>query len=189
MGRRFRGLLLTLLEMPADVPALEVRAVGGERFTREVQDAGLSEPVHRHIEQAVGLLERDEQMEGPAEGVVVRSLGHPAVGQPVRAVGQERFGAAVTFLLVLADDQAREQLWQGKIVPAERAGVSREDFRCKCVRCPHHAARGFAGFHPAGRTKRKCIALADFQQNERVKTEQSWTIKAWSPRNRVRSQA
>ncbi len=56
---RFRrpGLLLRLLpsvlEVPADVAAFEVRAVGGERLLRESQHPRASEPGRRHVEELV----------------------------------------------------------------------------------------------------------------------------------------
>jgi hypothetical protein len=57
---------------------------------------------------------------------VAGGAGHADVRKPVGAVDQQGLGAAETFLLVPADDQAGEQLRQSKIVTGETMTMFRK---------------------------------------------------------------
>jgi hypothetical protein len=110
------------LEVPADVVRLEARRVHGRRLGLA---AGNVQP-HRlglrrlHVQRPVHRLGLHRPLERPAQRVVVGRAGQ-ADGRPqVRAVGQQRLGAAVTLLLVLAQRQAGKQLRLGERVRFEK---------------------------------------------------------------------
>ena len=67
-----------------------------------------------------------------------RRAGEADVRQPRRRVGQQRLDAAVALLLVLADNQAGEQLGEGEILTTEAGAVIRKAGLGEEVRLPNH---------------------------------------------------
>ena len=65
-------------------------------------------------------------VEGAAERVVVGRLGQADVVAPLGRVGEQRLDAAEALALVLAQDEAGEELGGGEVASAEPASVGRQ---------------------------------------------------------------
>ena len=125
--------------MPADVAALEHAAVQRDRLDTPLDQPLRLGPGGLLVEHPVHQPALDQPSERAAERVVVGRAFKADVRQPREAVGQQRLGSAVAFLLMLTQHQAGEQLGLGEAVAAtERAGVSREQRQRQFIRLTQH---------------------------------------------------
>jgi hypothetical protein len=95
------------------VPAAVVRVVQ-RRIDREApaEQSGQPHPARELVEHPLGDAVAEHDDGGATERVVVRRPAHADGSSPVPRVAQQRFGPAKALTLMLAHDQAGEQLGQ-----------------------------------------------------------------------------
>ena len=90
---------------------------------------------------------------------MIGRLAHADLPTPLRGVGQERFDAAITFVLMLTQYQTGEELRQREVVSTELAGVFGQDLFAQVMSPEHHHPWRFGRLHPASSTVAMQTAL------------------------------
>ena len=111
----------------------------------------------------------------PLSAPVVRRARQTDLRLPGGAILQQRLDPAIAFLLMLAQDQAGEQLWQRKVLATEFAPIIRKESRGQQIGTHHHPPWRFAGCHPAWCSDYQPRATEQAPNIGRIETEQFTT--------------
>jgi len=105
--------VMGVIERRVDAKGGSQRLGGGESMGEEIKH-----PVHVPF--------ADDQVERPAERVVIGNAAHPDAFAPVTRVAQERFDAAIALLLVFTKHQAGKELRQREVLTTELVAEPRQ---------------------------------------------------------------
>ena len=162
--------------MPTNVVRLESRRAGtinGQWLDPPFEHPPLLGPQDHLVEHAIHQPRLGQMVEGAAQRIVIRRTRQADVALPLRTIFQQRFHAAVTFLLVLAQNQTSEPLWERKVLTAELGAMIGEEAFGQAKGPLHHPPWRFAGYHSAVCNSSIVPALPNRRRTfERIETEQ-----------------